>query len=250
MEDEILHTLSDGSRVLRVPVGRLLAIPVWQGNRVINFDHVAAIAAKVGDNVRSLDFGYRTIRTIEHDAGGKEIVVRQLVDGQHRQRVIAEHFATDILGETNRDFKVIVIEKTVMSELEIIEYFNTINAVNPIQWSDKNLIINAYIAELEAVFNTSKTPNIRKTATRRPFLCVDKLRQALKAEEARLQSSVEAIRSFVGRVREWNTKQLVTADIQLLGIKDASEQIMLQKAIEKRFMLGFDRKLRWIQELL
>jgi hypothetical protein len=250
MEDELLHTLSDGSRVLRVPVGRLLGIPVWQGNRVINFDHVAAIAAKVGDNVRSLDFGYRTIRTIEHDASGKEIVVRQLVDGQHRQRVIADHFAADILGETGRDFKVIVIEKTVMSELEIIEYFNTINAVNPIQWSDKNLIINAYIAELEAAFNTPKRPVIRKTNTRRPFLCVDKLRQVLKGEESRLQSSVEAIRAFVARVRDWNAKQLAGADIQLLGIKDAAESMMFERAVEKKFMLGFDPKLRWIRELL
>ena len=253
-DEDVLHILADGSRMLRVPVRILLNIPVWQGNRVVNFAHVEAIAAKVGSCIQQLDFGYRSVRALETDAAGKEIVVRQLVDGQHRQHVLRRYFEENPMG--NREFKIILIEKPVVSELETIEYFNTINTVSPIKWSDKNLVVNAYLAELEAAFNTPKNLYIRKINTRRPFVSADKLRQILQAEEGRLQTSVEAIRAFVGRVRAWNAEQLATAaataavNQPMLEGKDSTEVAMLERAIEKKFMLGTDPKFRWVRTLL
>ena len=43
----LLHTLNDGSKVLRIPVSTLLATPIWQGNRIINYGHVDTIARSI-----------------------------------------------------------------------------------------------------------------------------------------------------------------------------------------------------------
>ena len=228
---DVMHTLHDGSKVLKIPVSKLLAIPVWQGNRIINHVHVETIARSIKMDIRNLDFGYRTVRFLETDANGKEVDTRMIVDGQHRQEVLKQYFNNPFANLTNPvgDFDVIVIEKDVNSELEIIEYFNTINAVNPIVWSDKNLVVNAYLAELEYAFNSVKLSLIRKGVTRRPFLSADKLRQVLIANEKKLYTRTSEIKNFVRRVQEWNRAQLAGADIKLLGMTDPNEIGMLER---------------------
>jgi hypothetical protein len=250
MDTEVLHTLNDGSKVLRMPMSRLLEIPVWQGNRIISQAHVSAIARSVKDNIKFLDSGYRTVRYQDTDAAGKPVMVRNIVDGQHRMEVLRRHI-NDLAGFVG-DFDVLVTEKDVNSELEIIEHFNMINAVNPIKWTDKNLVINAYIAELEFAFNTVKVQLIRnKSGTKRPFLSVEKLRNALAAQEGRLHTNTGEIKEFVGRVQEWNRLQLAGADIRLLGMdRNAADSKMWERCIEKKFMLAYDPKLEWIADLL
>ena len=234
-----------------MPVSRLLEIPVWQGNRIISQAHVLTIARSVKDNnIKFLDSGYRIVRFQDTDAAGKPIMVRNIVDGQHRLEVLKKHIndPASFVGE----FDVLVTEKDVNSELEIIEHFNTINAVNPIKWTDKNLIVNAYIRELEFAFNTVKVQLIRnKMGTKRPFLSVEKLRHALAVQEARLHTNTSEIKEFVTRVQEWNKLTLAGADIRLLGMDaNAADTKMWERCIEKKFMLAYDPKLEWIADLL
>lgn len=253
MECVLLHTLHDGSKVLKIPVSTLLATAVWQGNRIISHDHVASIARSVKGNIQILDSGYRTVRIQDVDAAGKPITVRKIVDGQHRLEVLKQYFGDHSnIANPIGEYDVIVIEKDVNSELEIIEYFNTINAVNPIRWTDKNLVVNAYVKELEYAFNTVKVQLIRnKTGTKRPFLSVDKLRQTLLRQESRLQVNTSEIKEFVKRVKEWNGLQLAGADIRLLGMDaNAADTKMWERCIEKKFMLAFDPKLEWIKALV
>ncbi len=247
----ILDTLNDGSKLLKMPVSRLLKIPIWQGNRIINHDHVSMLAKSINNNIKLLDFGYRVVKFKDKDAGGKEIIIRQLVDGQHRHQVIKNNYddiANWIPGMP--EFNVFVLEKDVKSELEIIEYFNQINTVKPISWTDRNLVINAYIAEIESEFNKPKMDLIRKGMTRRPYLSTDRLRQVLILHQDSLKTNVAAIKEFIVRIKEWNKKQIAVAEVRLASMEKGKESNLIEQCIEKKFILGLDLKLGWIAELL
>jgi hypothetical protein len=122
----------------------LVKIGIWKGNRIIDSEHVNAIMKTVGNNVKSLDFVYRLVQYTIIDGGGKPFTVRVIVDGQHRHSVLCNYFST-ICPE---DFDVVVLVKNVDSEDDIVEYFNILNNVKPIKWTEPGLIINKYISAL------------------------------------------------------------------------------------------------------
>jgi hypothetical protein len=237
--------LNDGSTLRQINARDLIQIPIWNGNRIINFEHVKKIRESVRD-VRNLDFAYRVIQYKDTDAAGNPIVSRCLIDGQHRYQVLKEYFAE---SPTAEDFAVIVVEKSVESELEVIDYFNKLNTTQPIQWTDRNLIINKYIFELEAAFNNCKKPCIRQGSTCRPYLSVTKLREVLKAVPANLLSAEDSsVRRFVELAEEHNTSLMCTVINDMLG--DPKETDMIHKGRKLGFMLAIDKKLSWVQTLL
>jgi len=219
----------------------LVSVPVWKGNRIIDSAHVAAIRSTVGSAVQSLDFGYRLVTYNAMDAAGRTILVTELVDGQHRHAVLCEHFKPPYFGT---DFDVVVTVKHVDSELEIIEYFNTLNSVKSIIWTDTNLVVNAYIAALERAFNKPKHVFIRKAATHRPYLSAEKIREELKKYSA-LPGSKSAVEAFVGKVVAWNTERMRTAELEAALSGKSAEA--LTKAAGIGFMLAIDAKLPWIR---
>jgi hypothetical protein len=241
-----MHTLHDGSVVRVIGARELIAIPIWKGNRNINSDHVRKIKLAVGENVRQLDSIYRLVQTDVIDAGGHPCTETYLIDGQHRCQVLKDHFANNLCES---DFPVLVIEKKVASELEIIHYFNTINTVNPITWSDPNLLVNMYISELEKTFNTKKMLFIRPGSTKRPYLMVEKLREVLSANVRSLKSRTEDAVLFVQRCKDWNDQQIAQADIISMGYRKSEADILLKSA-KAGFMLAMDSKLPWIMKLL
>lgn len=242
--DTILHTLSDGSSLRVMKASELVNIPVWKGNRIIDSAHVAAIRDTVGSNVRILDFGYRLVTYDDIDAGGRPVRITELVDGQHRHAVLCDHFKPPYFGE---DFNVIVTVKHVESELEIIEYFNMLNHVKSITWTDSNLIINAYIAALEHAFNKPKMVFIRPKATQRPYLCVEKVREELKKYSG-LSGTRTVIDTFVRKVVAWNTERQRMAELETTLSGKNTE--ILAKAASIGFMLATDPKLPWIRSCL
>jgi hypothetical protein len=241
-----LHTLHDGSTLVVMKAKELIGVPVWQGNRIIDSAHVARIRAAVGDGISALDFGYRLVRCPVVDGGGATVWTMYLVDGQHRHAVLREYFASELFAA---DFDVVVIVKEVGTEMEIIEYFNTLNTVKPILWSDPNLVVNLYIQGLEAEFNKGKAMFLRKGATCRPYLSVDKLRERLTARVGRLAPSRTAVAAFVARVREWNAEGVRRADVDLLGLPE-KEAERLGKAAKLGFVLAHDVRLPWIEACL
>lgn len=214
----------DGS-ILRPMLARdLVAIPVWKGNRTLDTAHAAAIAAAVTD-IRNLDSGYRIVNYTEPDATGTLMRQSYLIDGQHRCHVLKN-------SKEPLEFPVVVTEKDVATESDAIDFFNTINTVKPQQWTiDPALIVNQYIAELEKAFNTPKVKLIRPS-THRPYLSVDRLRDALK----RLPLRTKGAADFVAKAKVNNEKRLECA-----GTDPAA-----QRASILRFMLGLD--LKWIGE--
>ena len=243
-----LFTLYDGSSVQSMSAKDLCSLQIWQGNRILNADHVQRIKQSVGDTIQKLDSTYRIVECPIEDAGGNMTKVKYIIDGQHRAQVLKDYFRTSLCEP---DFQVLVIVKQVNSELEIIQTFNTINHVNPITWSDHKLLANLYIAELLKLFNVKKQEFIRNSCTKRPYVYIEKLREVLleKDNARRLKESREEAVSFAKRVYEWNANQIREAEVNVLQYRKSEGDILLKSA-KIGCMLAFDSNLPWVSLLL
>lgn len=245
-----LHTLSSGAKLRLISSNELIRIPVWKGNRVIDMEHVENIRRAVQGNVQQLDFGYRIVIYKTVDAAGRPTQESALVDGQHRARVVREFYENTLCEPP---FQVVVLEKEVESELEVISYFNALNNAKPIQYKDVNMVINLYIEALERVFNGTKRGApvlIRPKATCRPYLSVEKIREGLAAVGPRLRTTRPEVASFAAAVKEWNEKRAAVAEIDALGCTNSKQIEYIKKAAAAKFMLAVDSTLPWIAELI
>jgi hypothetical protein len=246
----MLHTLHDGSHVKVITARELVAIPIWNGNRIIDTEHVKKIKASLSD-IKLIDFGFRIITRMVDDAGGNKITESKIIDGQHRHKVLTDHFQENFCAD---DFQVVVLEKEVSTESEIITYFKQLNTQLPIAWkSDPVMVTNEYIKALEGKFNTKKEKMIREASTKRPYLSVDKVREKfleIFKNRGVASESAEEIKEFVERVNVLNAKLIQGSDMVILqsGKKDIID--IVQKAAAKKFMLAVDPKLKWISDCL
>lgn len=238
------HTLYDGSVLRLMSAKELIRIPVWQGNRILDTEHVSEIQRAIGTDISKLDFGYRIVSYWDTDASGRALRQYALIDGQHRAAVLRQAMDSELCCP---DFSVVVLEKAVESEYDIIAYFNALNNAKPILWTDTTLIVNKYIAELEAAFNKPKLQLIRKGNAHRPYLSVEKLRVALSAIKD-LSASPTAIAAFIERVKAWNNAYVARA-YTMAAFSSEKEYAMLFKCADIGFMLAHDPKLGWVAEL-
>ena len=241
-----LHTLHDGSSVRIIQAKELIRIPIWNGNRIINQSHVDKLKASIKD-IKALDFGFRIVSLAVEDAGGNSVRELFIIDGQHRHRVLTDYFAENMFAE---DFPIVIIEKEVADESDIISYFKKLNTQMAISWkSDPNLIANQYLQALADEFNKGKSQAkkvVRSGATKRPYLSSDKLREVLLDLCKRdILKEGEAVKEFVGRVVAWNKTAVDGADMAALESKKGDGDI-IQRAAELKFMLAVDLKLGWV----
>jgi hypothetical protein len=241
-----LHTLHDGSSVRIIQAKELIRIPIWNGNRIIDQTHVDKLKASIKD-IKTLDFGFRIVSLAVEDAGGRLTRELFIIDGQHRHRVLTDYFTENLFAE---DFPIVIIEKKVADESEIIAYFKKLNTQMAISWkSDPNLIANDYLQAIEGAFNNGKTEAkklIRAGATKRPYLSSDKLRQVLVdlCKRDVLKEGADAIKEFLARVVALNKEAVAGADMAALEAKKDSD--LIQRAAELKFMLAIDVKLGWV----
>ena len=238
----MLHTLHDGSHVKLIGARELIAIPVWNGNRTIDHNHVETIKASLHD-IKALDFGFRIVTCMVEDAGGNKIKESKIIDGQHRHKVLTDHFQDNFCAE---DFPVLVLEKAVTTEAEIITYFRRLNTQLPIAWkSDPVMVANEYIKALECKFNR-KERLIRPGATKRPYISTDKIREKFLEvfKKGIASESPDDIKGFIQKVEAWNEKQTKASEFILL--QDRKDKDIIQKAADKGFMLAVDPKMPWI----
>jgi len=242
----ILHTYNDGSRLIILSARTLIAIPIWKGNRIIDTNHIEAIRKSIGSVIQTLDSGFRIICYKEEDADGNSITQQYIIDGQHRCSVLRDHFTMN-LCET--DFTVTATEITVKSEADAIAYFNRINNVKPIQFKeDPKLVVNRYIEQICRSFPAPKKGSqlIRSVTTRRPYLHIDQLRDALAANYEMVTSQEPD--EFAACVKEKNTRLLRAMELAL-ATGATTEQAMMERCIEMQFALAFDPKMKWVREL-
>lgn len=244
----MLHTLNDGSKVRLIQAKELVHIPIWHGNRYMNGEHVAKIKGSITD-IRNLDFGFRLVSRMDDDTDGKPVRQTVVIDGQHRRQVLSDYFREH---PEALDFPIVIVEKEIQEESDIITYFNTLNTQKPIPWkSDPPLIANKYILALEKEFNLGKGKGlIRSGATKRPYLSVEKLREELckKIIEALpnhcVSESPHDVAAFIARVKEYNTE--FASDYATHLTYKKSDLDIIEKAKEIKFMLAVDAKLSWV----
>ena len=144
------------------------------------------------------------------------------------------------------NFDTVIIEKTVDSEAEAIEYFNTLNNSKPQQDNDPKLLANKYILALEKFYKKLIRPEV--VATKRPFLSSDTLRKVLEDNSSLLKQSSDSITTFIKKVDKWNKKMINEYEVgSAFQTKDRS---VLENCIKKEFVLAFDQKLPWVKECL
>jgi hypothetical protein len=241
---ELIHTYSDGSKLFKVYASYLVRIPIWKGNRIIDSDHVKNIKESIDNKAYLLDSGYKTIQYDEFDENNNPIKKTYIIDGQHRISVVQSYL--DIEPDA-KDFIVTVTEIRVDSELEAIEYFNKINNVKPIQFKeDPNLIVNKYIQKLIANYPV-KSKLFRTGITKRPYLSIDKFREALIKKVDNLKKI--SIEKFIKECKTINTKLIQELEIRSLNEKDKEINI-IKKSLELEFALAWDDKFKWLDIIL
>jgi len=184
-----------------------LTIPVWKGNRHIDYLRVDLLGKEVGDDIKSLDSGYHVIKLLEEDMEGRPRYVTYLIDGQHRREVLLRYYAAGLCLE---DFPMTFIENVVETESDAITYFNQINNTKPMRIEeDPRLIANRYVAALEKGFAKGL---IRSKTTRRPYLSADLLREELEKYSKILQK-IDPV-AFVEKVKKYNYTRLIEMEIE------------------------------------
>jgi hypothetical protein len=228
-----LFKASDGSIYRSMSARTLSQTPVWKGNRVIDSTHVDRIREGLKGDVQLLNSNPFRLAFIKED---EDVVVRYIIDGQHRHHLLKEYFRNPIAT----DFPVIVAGKSFKSEDEIIDYFKLINTTKSIPWKeDPVLCANTYISAIMKQFNTDpKFPLIRAGKTKRPFMSADKLREALIAKH----------------VYDWKKGPVEFAEECVAKNDEKTEGLKLKetltpmeyKALEYQFALAMDDSFSWI----
>lgn len=275
----VLHTYAaDGAALVTLNAKDLVAIPVWKNNRNLDHGHAKKLAEQIGDQVQLLDRGYVVAVLREDDAGGAPVDQPYILDGQHRAHVLRQHFkghpapfdplvvtqpniaeqssARDgrsyLTGRTASEassFTVTATVRRVESEAQLIEYFNAINNIKPIQqWIDQPMILNNYVCALEQTFNTRKRTYIRPGKTCRPYLSSDLVREVLTRHFDALPKTEAGVRSFVERVAAWNESLLRTKEAYASLIPNKKRAEMFEKGAAIGFVLGYDETLPWIRQ--
>lgn len=229
----VLFTSADGSGYKVLSARGLSQLPIWNGNRLIDLDHVKRIRESVHGNIKSLNMNPFRVAVIKQEDGSTKT---EIIDGQHRAYLMKEYFTNPLV----EDFQVLVGGKSFNNEDEVIEYFKILNNTRAISWKeDPVLCANKYIHALMKEFNTDpKKPYIRSGKTNRPFLSTDKLREAILAK--RVLDWKQTPQEYAEHSREINN-QIVNG----LKLKE-SKRDMEWRAIEYNFGLALDDKLNWV----
>ena len=241
---ETLHTYWDGSKLYKMSAKSLIQIQIWKGNRIIDMNHVATIKKSIKDQVALLDSGYKTIQYIEYDQNNTPIKKTYVIDGQHRLSVVGSYFES---SPDASDFYVTVTQIKVPSEADVIEYFNKINNVKPIQFEeDPNIIINKYLQALSVEFNKSITL-LRSGATKRPYLSIDKFRNFLCKRVNELKTI--PVDKFITDCKQMN--EIILEQIkENRNQTDSKDEKLIEKMIQLDFTLAWDDKFRWIDRII
>jgi hypothetical protein len=230
-----LFVCSDGSRVRSKSAKWLSKLPIWNGNRLIDPDHVKNIKESLKGNVSQLNLNvFRIVVVPQED----DEPLMQIIDGQHRASILCEYFKDPKV----EDFPVLVAAKQCINEDEIIEYFKVLNNTKSISWREDPVVrSNQYIDAIIKIFNTNpKRILVRSGKTTKPFISVDKLREYILSKHV-LEWEETPI-DFAERARQKNEELL-----NGLRLKDRYSLPSSEfRALEYRFALALDEKFNWI----
>lgn len=229
-----LHTFYDGSELKTISAKELAQIEIWHSQRTLDVKHKNTISHQVERDIRTLDGSLYHIVRYPPDEDAEEI--RRIIDGQHRAAVLRDYYETNPTAET---FPVLVKERFCETEEDAIAYFKILNTTKAIEWKeDPNLIAQRYLEALYTIFKNDKTKFFRTAKTKRPFVQIEKVQQALLLRIWRINQMKPD--EFAEEVFAWNERKID----DLINIDGRST--LQTQALEKSFALGLDDTFPWL----
>lgn len=237
----LLFTFTDGSTLYQISARQLITIPVWEGNRTLDEEHVEELIRSI-KNPHDIQ-GPFTVVEYPDDEGKSQL---KIIDGQHRREVLVRHFAS----AEAVDFTVLVRLHKIADHAAAISLFQAINNAKPMVYKGsptERLHEFSEALRRHCVFDKGRTglvALIRPCSTMRPFLSIDHLEEALKRyrinERADLTPS-----GLVDHAMGMN--EFYASDPA--AIPGRFTQTSLMKAAELGFYLGLDPTCSWLAPL-
>jgi len=229
-----LHSFHDGSELKVLSAKELATTEIWHSQRTLDVKHKNTISHQVENSIKSLDGSLYHIVRYPPDEDSEEI--RRIIDGQHRAAVLKDYFEKNPMAET---FPVLVKEKFCETEEDAIAYFKILNTTKAIEWKeDPNLVAQKYLEALYNIFQNTTNKFFRTAKTKRPFVQIDKLQQALLLRIWRISQMTPDM--FAEEVFAWNERKLD----DLMNLDGRSS--LQNQALEKLFTLGLDDTFPWL----
>jgi hypothetical protein len=223
--DGQIHGIGSASQISKVTI--------WEGNRIINTEHVESIKESVKEKVSALN--HSPIRLVEIQQEN-ESPIYKIVDGQHRIKVIQNYFN----NPESLDFDIMISIKKLNSEEEIVEFFRYLNCVKAINYEeDPKMKTIPFMEKLMYTFNTKQKPLFRPIKTRKPYIYTEAVREKLLVR-FKNPNFLKTPQEVVEAAKVKN-EELLQA-LRNKNITTAIEDDM----IHLKFALALDEKFSWI----
>jgi hypothetical protein len=243
----LLFTFADGSTLHQISARRLAAIPIWEGNRTLDEEHVSELTRAI-KNPQDIQGPFAVVEYPDDE--GK--VQRKIIDGQHRREILVRHFAsvsTDT-GTTATDFPVLARLYKIADHAAAISIFQAINNAKPMVYKGspvERLHEFSDALRRHCVFDKGRNgliALIRPCATVRPYLGIDQLEEAIKRYKIheRLELTPLALVDHAMGMNEFYASDPT-------AIPGRFTQMSLTKAAELGFYLGLDPTCSWLAAL-
>jgi hypothetical protein len=237
-----LFAFADGkSHLYSVSARWITTLPVWEGNRVLDESHVAALRASITDPTQVQGpFG-----VLEY-TDDTSTLQRRIIDGQHRQAVLAAYFSEN---PTASDFPVLTRRYTgVTDHAAAIQIFQQINHAKPMVYKGSATEhLHEIVTALRRAFLVDRRGGalqMIRHGCNRPALSVENLDTAIKLYRIHERTDLTPadIVAHAQKMNEWFAEDHARIPVTV-------SSSMLERATEYRFFLGLDPRCSWLMEL-
>ncbi len=243
----LLFTFADGSTLHQISARRLIAIPVWEGNRVLDEAHVDDLARSIRDP-RDIQGPFSVVEYPDEEGRSQ----RKIIDGQHRREVLSRYFATTAATatDTTADFLILARLYKIADHAAAITIFQAINHAKPMVYKGsptERLHEFSEALRRHCVYDRGRAGIvglIRPCATVRPFLSQEHLEEALKRYRIHERADLTP-QAVIDHAMGMN--EFYAADPT--AIPGRFSQASLTKAAELGFYLGLDPTCAWLAGL-
>lgn len=238
-----LFTYTDGSALWEVSARWLTGIPVWEGNRVMDEAHLADLTAQITDP-RQIQGPFSVVEYVAED-GTRQ---RKIIDGQHRQAVLAKHFEN--AADDASDWSVLARRYIVADHAAVVTIFQQINHAKPMEYRGSPTerlhdIVRAMTREFIGERAKGGLVALVRSGCVRPSLNIEHLETAIKSYRLHERHDLTPA-AIVEHARKMNG--LYAEDPARIPMTPVSVSIM-NKAEEFGFYLGLDPKCSWLAGL-
>jgi hypothetical protein len=231
-----IFTYTDKSELHVISARNIIKTAVWEGNRVMDEDHVRTLEASI-KNVEEIQGPFSIVEYMTEV--GPEY---RIIDGQHRREVLRRYFER----QEAKDFSVLTRRYILADRSDAIALFQQINLAKPMVYRGSSTerlheIVRALTKEFLIV--GSKPVQLIRPHCNRPFLRTEDLEEALK--RLTIHEKDIPVELIVAHAVKMNKVFAENPSLVPKGTK-----IMLDRATEYKFFLGLDPKCSWLQGLM